>query len=137
MVGQEQLASGINTIGTKMKKPSRKTLVKKLDQAVSLYIRNRDKACVVCGSSERLNNGHLFSRTAYSTRWDVTEDGNCHAQCWPCNFRHERDAYPFNNWYIMKFGKDKWDELHRRYATPQKYKDFELIELLNYIKGLE
>jgi hypothetical protein len=125
------------TGGTKMKKPSRKTLVKKLDQAVSLYIRNRDKACVVCGSSERLNNGHIFSRTAYSTRWDITEDGNCHAQCWPCNYRHEHDSYPFNNWYIMKFGKDKWDELHRRYSTPQKYKDFELIELIEHIKGLD
>jgi len=125
------------TVGTKMKKPSRKTLVKKLDQAVSLYIRNRDKACVVCGAVDKLNNGHLFSRIAYSTRWDVTEDGNCHAQCWPCNFRHERDSYPFNNWYIMKFGKDKWDELHRRYSTPRKYKDFELIDLLEYIKGLD
>ena len=125
------------TVGTKMKKPSRKALVKKLDQAVSLYIRNRDKACVVCGTTERLTNGHLFSRVAYSTRWDVTEDGNCHAQCMGCNLRHEHDAYPFNNWYIMKFGKDKWDELHLRYATPKKYKDFELIELIEHIKGLD
>lgn len=125
------------TVGTKMKKPSRKTLVKKLDEVVSVYIRNRDQKCVVCGSVERLTNGHVFSRIAYSTRWDVTEDGNCHAQCWPCNFKHERDPYPYNNWYIMKFGKDKWDELHRRYATPKKYKDFELIELIEHIKGLD
>lgn len=137
VVGQEHLVSGTLTIGTEMKKPSRKTLVKKLDEAVSLYIRNRDKKCVVCGSTERLTNGHIFSRVAYSTRWDVSDDGNCHAQCWPCNFRHERDAYPYNNWYIINFGKDKWDELHRRYATPRKYKDFELSDLLNYIKGLE
>lgn len=120
-----------------MKKPSRKSLVKKLDVAVSLYIRNRDKACVVCGSTEKLSNGHVFSRVAYSTRWDTSEDGNCHCQCWSCNFRHEHDAYPYNNWYIIKFGKDKWDELHLRYATPKKYKDFELIDLLNDVKGLD
>lgn len=119
-----------------MKKPSRKSLVKKLDVAVSLYIRERDQACVVCGSVEKLTNGHVFSRVAYSTRWDTTLDGNCHAQCWSCNFRHEHDAYHYNNWYIIKFGKDRWDELHLRYATPRKYKDFELMDLLNNVKGL-
>lgn len=112
----------------------RKKLVKELDTAVSIYIRKRDAECVVCGSTQRLQNGHLFSRTAYSTRWDITEDGNCHAQCATHNYIHEMDSYPFTKWYLNNFGEKKYDELHRRYETPVKYKDFQLQEMLDDVK---
>lgn len=120
----------------KVWKTPRKVLVGKLDTAVSIYIRQRDGACVVCGTTENLTNGHVFSRIAYSTRFDITPDGNCHTQCSSCNLRHEHDSYPYNNWYITKFGKQSWDDLHLRYATPVKLKDFQLIELFEEIKGL-
>jgi hypothetical protein len=117
-----------------MKKSPRKELVKKLDTVCSQYIRARDKRCVVCGSTEKLTNGHLFSRTSYSTRWDYTKDGNCHCQCAPCNYRHEFDPFPFTSWYIRKFGKAKWEKLHQRYRTVRKFKDFELQELFEIIE---
>lgn len=109
---------------------NRKLLVKKLDSVVSKFIRARDKACVVCGSIEKLTNGHLFSRIAYSTRWDITDDGNCHCQCWDCNYRHEYDPYPYMSWYIKKFGQEKLDELHKRFNTPVKYHSRELLEMI-------
>ncbi len=118
----------------KVKKPSRKSLVDKLDTVVSLYIRARDGSCVTCPSKDSPTNGHLFTRQAYSTRWDISPNGNCHQQCAGCNLRHEHDSYPFNNWYITKFGKDAWDELHLRYATPRQFKDWQLIELYESIK---
>ena len=121
-------------MGKAGRKASRKTLVKKLDKIVSQYIRLRDKYCVVCGSGERLTNGHLYSRTTYSTRWDITDDGNCHCQCWGCNFKHEFDPYPYTNWYIEKFGKDKWDELHTKFRTLTKYSNTDLEELYETIK---
>ena len=117
------------------KHPSRKTLVRNLDKAVSEYIRNRDEYCVVCGSPKNLTNGHLFSRIAYSTRWDVSADGNNHCQCLSCNFKHEFDPYPFSEWYRQKFGEEKYHELHRRYKTVRKFKNYELEELLDEIKS--
>lgn len=117
-----------------MPKITRKGLVKKCDNIVSEFVRKRDKQCVVCGSTERLGNGHVFSRIAHSTRWDITPDGNCHAQCWPCNYRHEFDPYPYLNWYRQTFGDDKLEELHARFRQTRKYKDFQLQELYEEVK---
>jgi len=117
------------------KKPSRKTLVRNLDNAVSRYIRDRDGCCVQCGTTERLNNGHIFTRKNYSTRWDISDDGNCHTQCWPCNYSHGSDQWPYFKWYIDKFGQEKFDELRRRHKTIRKFKNFDLEELLEEIKG--
>ena len=117
------------------RKPSRKTLVKNLDKAVSIYIRQRDKFCVQCGTSENLTNGHIFTRKNYSTRFDISNDGNCHCQCWSCSFKHGYDQWDYFKWYIDKFGQEKFDELRRRHKTVQKYKDYDLEELLNEIKS--
>ena len=117
------------------KKPSRKTLVRNLDKAVSEYIRQRDKWCVQCGTSENLTNGHIFTRKNYSTRFDISDDGNCHTQCWSCNFKHGFDQWPYFRWYIDKFGQEKFDELRRRHKTVQKFKNHDLKELLNEIKS--
>ena len=76
---------------TKKKTSDRKRLVKKLDKVFSQYIRFRDQRCVTCGSRENLQCGHLFSRTAYSTRWHPR---NAFCQCSSCNLRHEHDPYP-------------------------------------------
>lgn len=118
------------------RKPSRKTLVKNLDKAVSEYIRRRDKRCVQCGTVENLTNGHIFTRKNYSTRWDVFIDGNCHTQCWPCNYRHGSDQWPYFRWYIKKFGQKKFDQLRRRHKEVKKYKDFDLEELLKQVKNI-
>ena len=78
------------------RKISRKGLVKKLDKLVSQIVILRDKKCVVCGSTNRLGCGHLFTRRYYSTRWDLQY---CYAHCWKCNFKNELDRYPFTYFY--------------------------------------
>ena len=118
----------------KGKKSERSKLVTKLDTACSKYIRLRDGECVICGNVNDANNGHLFTRNAHSTRWDITEDGNCHQQCWPCNYAHEMDPYPYINWYIKKFGQEKYDALRFRFKTPRKFSEAELEEMLEHIK---
>jgi len=102
----------------------RKKLIKKLDKVFSKFIRARDKHCVVCGTTQNLQCGHLFSRVAYSTRWDEL---NCHGQCASHNLLHEHDAYPFTDWFLRKFGKDQYDILHNRYAHHAIIKNWELI----------
>jgi hypothetical protein len=115
------------------RKLTRKGLIKKTDAIVSEYIRKRDKKCVVCGSTDQLTNGHLYSRDTYSTRWDITDDGNCHCQCWPCNYRHEFDPGPFTSWYIRKFGIEKYDEISRRRVS-KPWKDWEIQEIYDNVK---
>ena len=112
----------------------RKSIVRKLDKIVSLIIRKTTPYCVVCGTTEYLQNGHMFSRMAYNTRWDISKDGNCHTQCRGCNLRHERDFYHYSNWYIEKFGKDKYDVLHRRYRTVNKFSTPQLEDLYLELK---
>jgi len=118
------------------KKPNRKLLVRKLDKAVSEFVRERDKVCVQCGSDLQLGNGHIFTRTNYSTRWDISIDGNCHCQCWKCNFFHsQRDNWKYYSWYIDKFGQEKFDILYQRHNQVAKITTYELEIKLEEIKN--
>jgi len=111
------------------KKTPRQKIIDKLDEIVSKIIRLKEPVCVICSSNKNNGAGHVFSRGSFSTRWDITEDGNVHNQCWGCNFRHVRDQYPYFNWYVKKFGQEKFDALRVRSKTTVKYKTFELEEL--------
>ena len=70
----------------KPKKPTRTSIVKKLDTVFSIYIRRRyavnDIAkCVTCGKQDHwksLQCGHFMSRKHLSTRWN---EDNCQVQC--------------------------------------------------------
>lgn len=109
----------------------RKKLVKDLDKIFSLFIRARDKHCVLCGSKERLQCGHLFSRASYSTRWSEI---NCHCQCASCNMRHEYDFYPFQSWFVSRFGQKIYDDLYATYKQARKIKDYEIQLLIEEYK---
>lgn len=93
----------------------------------SEYIRARDPACVTCGSIEKPTCGHVFSRVAYSTRWDERNAGR---QCWPCNFKHEYDPYPLTEWARAVLSEEGYKQLHRDYLAPRKFSDAELKELM-------
>lgn len=105
---------------------TRKGLIRKLDKIVSEIVRLRDGACFICGTKENLCCGHLFSRVAYSTRWDLN---NVFASCYSCNFRNEFDPYPMMNKVIELRGIEFVDDLHRQYETPVILKDFHLKEM--------
>jgi hypothetical protein len=69
----------------------------------------------------------LFSRVAYSTRWDKR---NLYVQDSRCNLRHEYDFMP-----LLKYAESVWgvkgiDDLHREYETPRKWTNPQLAELL-------
>ena len=115
------------------KKTARQRVVKRLDDVTSKYIRERDALCVQCKSQENLTNGHVFSRRSYSTRWDISKDGNCHCQCWGCNFRHSKDNYDYFKWYIDRFSNEEFDNLRFRYKETKKYTTAELEELYEEI----
>lgn len=117
-----------------MKKVTRKSIVKRLDTLVSQIVRAREPYCVLCGSTQRLQAGHLFSRVNYSTRWDLT---NVWTQCASCNFKHELYSWPFYKWFITKFGQSKFDELYAKHNQVSKLKDYQLEELYQELKELQ
>lgn len=112
-------------------KISRKGIVRKLDKICGDIVKARDGKCVCCGSTSNLQPGHLFSRVAYSTRWDLK---NLYAQCRNCNLKHEYDPYPLMNYVTKKYGQKFIDDLHRNYVTVHKYKTFELEMLYEDLK---
>ena len=112
------------------RKISKKGIITKLDDLVSKYVIERDKICVTCGSKKQLTNGHLFSRTHQVVRWDIRDDGNCHCQCWPCNFLHVHDKYRYEKWFIEKFGMKRFDDLHAEWTQKTTHnKVWQLVDL--------
>ena len=116
-----------------MRKLTRKSLVRLCDKEMSLYVRGRDKMCVICGTRENLTCGHLMSRVAYSTRWLLD---NCFTQCASCNLRHEYNPHPFVAWYVHMFGWDKYEALIRRHSQTSKLTSADLEAILIEIKAM-
>ena len=117
------------------KKPSRKTIVIKLDKVFSEYIRRRYAKngiaeCVTCGKKDHWKNlqaGHFMSRKHYATRWD---EENVEVQCMACNVYRYGEQYLF----AKHLGQEKADELLAKSRTMVKLKDWELLEMIEIYK---
>ena len=92
------------------KRPSRKTIIKKLDKVFSQFIRRRFAVneigkCITCGKQahwKELQAGHFMSRKHYSTRWDEI---NCQVQCAGCNVFKYGEQYKFSVNLDAKYGQ--------------------------------
>ena len=124
----------------KVKKPSRSSLVKKLDTEFSIYIRRRfavgNKAsCFTCDKVDEWNKlqcGHFQSRRHYATRWD---ENNCQVQCVGCNVMRYGEQYKFGIHLDQIYGNGIAVSLLRKAKSEFKIKDFELIDLIEYYKN--
>jgi hypothetical protein len=116
-----------------MKKPTRKSLVIKLDTIFSQYIRQKDAVneiatCVTCGKKDhwkKLQNGHFQSRSHYSTRWD---ENNVGVQCYGCNISRSGEQFKFSQYLGNKLS----EELQIKSKQIVKFADIDLIDLINY-----
>lgn len=109
-----------------MAKITRKGLIKKIDHLVTQILLKKERSCVTCGSTKQLGAGHIFSRKHLATRFDIEDRGNVHIQCWNCNYKHVYDTYPYNRWYVKKFGEKDFDNLYDRWNQVTKIKQFQL-----------
>jgi len=131
----------IYTMKTKAKKPSRSTLVKKLDTEFSIYIRTRlskngISECITCGKKDdwkKLQCGHFMSRRHYSTRWNEL---NCQVQCYACNVIRYGEQYKFGHYLNKIYGSGCAENLEATSKQTFKLKDFELIEKIDYYKNI-
>jgi hypothetical protein len=105
----------------------RKKLVDKLDKIFSKYIRARDKRSVLSGSTENLVCSHVFSRVSYSLRWS---EENCYAMTSGENYRHEFYPQYIYEWFITKYGQDKYDLLYAMWNKTTKFSNSDLQVLI-------
>jgi 5-methylcytosine-specific restriction endonuclease McrA len=113
------------------KKPTRKTIITKLDSIFSQYIRlryskNEISECVTCGKQDhwkKLQAGHFVSRKHYATRWD---EDNVQVQCSGCNVFRYGEQYLFSKY----LGVDLSEELLIKSRNIQKFTDNELLDMI-------
>lgn len=112
----------------KRKKTKLKTLFKKAERLWSLYIRDRDKACVICGTKKNLTNGHLITRSKKSVFFDP-KNSNC--QCTSCNYKHEFNPEIYTAWFLNKYGLEEYNSLCQKSESIKKWTEDELLTLIN------
>jgi len=121
----------------KPKKPTRTSIVKKLDTVFSIYIRRRYAVndiskCVTCGKEDHwksLQCGHFMSRKHLSTRWN---EDNCQVQCAGCNVFRHGEQYIFSQYLGDKLA----NELYIKSKETCKFTDVELQELIEHYTQL-
>jgi len=115
------------------KKPTRKTLITKLDKVFSEYIRRRYgeiATCVTCGKKDhwkKLQAGHFMSRKHYATRWD---EDNVEVQCQACNVFRYGEQYLF----AKHLGQKKADELLAKSRQTVKFTDNDIQDMIDTYK---
>lgn len=123
-----------------MRKRSQKTLIRKLDEVFSRYIRLRDAdehgyiRCISCGRIHhfsKMQNGHFINRKHMSTRFD---EQNCNGQCIKCNMYDEGCNAGYEFGLKRKYGPQIINILYLRKHTYKKWDSFELEALIEHYK---
>jgi len=115
----------------------RKNLEKELDKLWHQVVLKRDNyKCKICGSNDRLQTHHLFSRVRKATRWEIN---NGITLCAGHHFLAHRDPEKFRRFVIQIIGENEYEDLFLKSMQSKKWtlKDLEIKinELENYLKG--
>ena len=124
------------------RKASRSTLMRKADDAFSLFIRTRDSQvyegrafkCISCQrvlSIDQADCGHYVNRGHMSLRFS---ESNCHSQCRFCNRFQEGNIQDYRKGLIQKIGLQKVELLEAAKNVTNKISNFELEILAKHYK---
>jgi 5-methylcytosine-specific restriction endonuclease McrA len=120
-------------IPKKVKRPTKKKLVDKLDSIVRSICRIRDTRCCSCGkvidSSSQVS--HYVGRRHHCLRWDLK---NCHMSCAGCNIIHNYNPAPYTIFLTNKYGNEILEEFQQRMRSHTRFSTSDLDTLL---KNLE
>jgi hypothetical protein len=124
-----------------MKQETHRSLVKKLDEVFSMYIRLRDSdeygfiRCVSCNKKvhwKEANNCHFVDRQHMILRFSEI---NCHAGCVQCNAWNKGfHIFYYAKFLNRKYGDNAADILMLKGKETYKYTLHELRELITYYK---
>lgn len=94
-----------------MKKKKKIWSTHKADTEFSKWIRNRDKFCLKCGTTNNLTNSHFWSRKCSALRY---EPDNCITLCaWKCHiygWETEKQG-EYMDFMLKRLGKKRYGEL--------------------------
>jgi hypothetical protein len=105
------------------KKPSRRSATLACDQLMSKIVRTEAGHCVNCGSTQRLQNAHGFSRGYFATRWDFR---NTFCLCAVCHVFYTHRPLEWDDWLHERWGDDLYDEIKALSLTHVKPDVFEV-----------
>lgn len=102
---------------TLKKKQSKSYLNKKKDEQWSKAVKERDNhTCQYCGKKEYLNSHHIFSRSNFTTRWDldngITLCSGCHT--FSSKFSAHKTPAEFIEWVKEKKGLAWYERLREK-----------------------
>lgn len=103
------------------------SLKKVADKAFSIWIRQRDKECITCGSTRWLQAGHYVSRSWSNLRYD---ERNVNSQCIGCNIFKQGNM----DVYALALKKKYGDGILEELAAMKVMKQFTPRELEDLIK---
>ena len=122
-------------------------MIKKLDKVFSDYIRLRDAdnngivRCPLCGTRMHWKEAdcmHWQSRKNQSVRWD---EKNCVAGCVKCNRFLDGNLDKFEEYLVMKYGRQVVTEIYGRAHSTAKFMNWEIEAMItnykNRITGLK
>ena len=112
----------------------RKCLEIQLDKVFSEYIKLRDDYhCVICGTDQQPQAGHLITRSCARLRWHKL---NGHCQCASHNLQHEYRPEIYTSWFIGTYGVDEYNRLYELSQIPAfKWSEEELQTMLEALQS--
>lgn len=113
------------------RKTSRKALLKHLDDAFGDFIKARDRFCVTCGSTEKLDCSHLVRKARGNfLRW---HPDNAYAQCRTCHqSHHNASEAPLILYAVDKLGRARVEQMQIDAHTETHFKNYQLEEMTRY-----
>lgn len=123
----------------KRRQPTAKALNNKLDRLWSLLVKHRAGwRCEYCGTREKvLNSHHIYSRSNFSTRWDV-ENGVCLCvghHTFSSTFSAHKTPTEFTEWLYKEKGEAFMNQLRVNAHAIAKLKPFEKQELAEQLQA--
>jgi len=103
-------------------------LLKLADAVFSKWIRDRDGwTCIVCGTDENIQNGHLIPRENKAVRFSET---NCNGLCGRCNWRDRFWHHHYEVAWLKKWGVLPMYDLQERANVKIKLTRQDLEEII-------
>lgn len=99
---------------SRLKPVGRPGLKKTAWNVFSKWIRNRDKRCVTCGSTNSLQAGHFYHNCL-----DFDEE-NINAQCAQCNKWNHGNLAIYSVYLLRKIGQKAFEDLEQRHWLAMK-----------------
>ena len=112
-----------------MRKTTITKLKKECDRVFSLWVRNRERACVTCGSRNNLQAGHYVSRSVNILRFD---ERNVHTQCVSCNIFKRGNMVEYSAFMLRKYGPDIIKKLLKEKQRLHQFTRKELEKLIKH-----